>query len=294
MSRDQDLLKQLSRTRNLPTLPQVVHLALTHLDVNRNGALDVAAVIAEDPAMTARVLKVANSVLFNPSTDRVVSASEAIARVGFDEVRRIVITIGVIDGFKKAKCNFNYVRYWQHCIATGLLAEIVAGASPVASSEPAFRITEYFPAGLLHDIGVLPMATALKQRYTRLIDQCASKGEALEVMEKKRFGVTHAEIGGSIVETWRIAEAIGQGAKYHDDPEAAPLASRTFVRVIHVADWLANSFDFGLLESICNPARLDPVWCKLALSETDIPQIHESFTSALEDSRLLGLLSSIK
>lgn len=294
MSRDQDLLKQLSRTRDLPSLPQIVHLALTHLDVDRNGALDVAAVISEDPAMTARVLKIANSVLFNPSTDRVVSARDAIARVGFDEVRRIVITIGVIDGFKKARCNFDYARYWRHCIATGLLAEIVARASPVVSSEPGLPIGEFFPAGLLHDIGVLPMTTALKQRYARLIDQCCAKEEPLDVMEKKRFGVTHAEIGGNLIESWRIAEAIGVGAQYCDDPENAPLPFRTFVRVIHLASWLATSFDYGLLDAACNPPRIDTAWCKLALSEDDVPTIKESFTSALEDSRLLGLLSSAK
>ncbi len=294
MSRDQDLLKRLSRTRDLPTLPQVVHLALSHLDVDRDGAREAADIISEDPAMTARVLKVANSVLYNPSTDRVVSASDAIARVGFDEVRRIVITIGVIDGFKKAKVNFDYERFWRHCIATGLIAEIVAQVSPVVSSDKSLTVHEYFPGGLLHDIGVLPLATWLKNRYTRIISQCEAKEESLSTMEKKRFGVTHLEIGGQLVESWRIAEAIGFGAQFHDDPEEAPMAFRTFVRVIHVASWLANDFEFGIVGRQCNTERLDPAWCKLALSESDIPLIREQFDVALDDSCLLGLLSTVR
>ena len=64
--------------------------------------------------------------------------------------------------------------------------------------------------------------------------------------------------------------------------------------MIHLASWLATSFDYGLLDAACNPPRIDTAWCKLALSEDDVPTIKESFTSALEDSRLLGLLSAAR
>lgn len=287
------MLRRLAATKEIPTLPQVVHLALSVLDADQYGANEVSEVITQDPALTARVLKIANSVFYNPTTERVATASGAIARIGFDEVRRIVITIGVVDLFRNTRNPFDYLCYWRHCIATGLLAELVSQVSPVVADSQA-RSGEFFPGGLLHDIGVLPLAAELKERYTRLVDQAAKRNESLLELEQKRFGLTHAKLGGALIERWRIAESIGAAAEHHAWPERAPQPHLTFVRVVHVAEWLADEFGYGMAPS---DDRREPreqkqeVWCKLALSRSDIPQLREAFLSACEVTRLFSLLS---
>ncbi len=151
---------------------------------------------------------------------------------------------------------------------------------------------EFFPAGLLHDIGVLPLAADLGQKYTRMIEQCSRKKERLEVFEQKRFGVDHAQVGGALTEHWRIAKPICESAQHHNLPERAPTPCRTFVRVIHAASALADRFGYPVLTCDYSPTIEEGSWCKLALSESDIPQIQADFLLARDESRLFGLLAT--
>ena len=291
MATDRKLLNKLSHTREIPTLPEVVHLALSKLDKSNSGAQDVADIIAEDVAMTAQVMRLSNSVLFNPTTRRISSAPLAVARIGFDEVRKMVITIGVVDLFRKhRRTPLNYKKFWRHCIATGILSEIVAEASPVARTTIGSDGSTYFPAGLLHDIGILILAGHFKSRYGSVLEACVNQGKSLADVEGKKLGVNHLEVGAGVIHKWKITESIAAAVAHNGAPESASETERTFVRVIHVADWVADSMGFGILDEKHSLPFSEGVWCKLALSQSDLPQIRADFEVALRDSKLFGTI----
>ena len=292
MAVNKKLLQRLGLTRKLATLPQVVHLALSTLSESDAGAQDVADVIAEDPVMTAEILRIANSALYNPTTRKMSSVPVAIARIGFDEVRKMVIAISVIDLFRKAPIPFDYQRFWRHCIASGLIAQVVTELSPVTQSGGGDE-GGAFVAGLLHDDGILPLASHFGDRYGRLIRSFANQGVPIHELEAKRFGLSHAEVGAAMIERWGVPSEVAAAAEFHHLPERAPEAHQTFVHVIHVANWLANFFGYGgtPIETSPQSPRRDDIWCKLALDESDIALIRPRFERSLEESALFGVLS---
>ncbi len=288
MGRGKALIHQLA-SRELPTLPPVVQIVLSSIDDPHTSADDVGQLIAEDPAMTAQVLRVANSVIHNPTTRKIDSAALAIARIGFDEIRRMVLAIGVVQVFKGPKLPIDYPIYWRHCIATGLLAEAVADTSVVTKAGNESRGV-YFAGGLLHDIGVLLLAQEFEARYARVMKNYIRAETALGPLEKARFGASHGEVGGEVASHWGIPDAIVQAAFHHDIPDAAISQHQTYVRVIHAADWLAGHLGFGLTHHAPEQPFQDEVWCKLALDSDSIPLLCAAFDRLVEQSRLFGLL----
>ncbi|MCP3984811.1 MAG: HDOD domain-containing protein [bacterium] len=291
MAANKKLLQKLGLIPKLPTLPQVVQLTLSTLGKSKSGARDVAEVITEDPVMTAEILRIANSVLHNPTTRKISSVRMAIARIGFDEIRKMVVAVSVIDLFRKTRIPFDYRVFWRHCIATGLIAQVVSEVSPVVSSGPDDEGMA-FVGGLLHDIGILPLADHLGDRYGRMIRICNEDDIAIHELEAKRFGVTHAEVAGALIERWGLPTEVVMAAEHHHQPERAR-GHQTFVHIIHVADYLATLFGHGATsaETPCLPARREDIWCKLALDEADIRLIQPRFEQALEESALLDVLS---
>lgn len=290
MAANKKLLQKLGLTRKLPTLPQVVRLALSTLGESESSANDVAEVITEDPVMTGEILRIANSVLYNPTTRKISSVRNAIARIGFDEVRQMVIAISVIDLFRKARIPFDYHGFWRHCIATGLVAQVVTEVSPVASSRLGDEGVA-FVGGLLHDIGILPLADHFGNRYGRLIRTFNDQGVSIHELEAKRFGLSHVEVGAAMIEGWGLQAEVVTSTRWHHEPERAQ-SHQTFVHVIHVANWLANAFGYGetSAEVSTHPPRRDDIWCKLALDESDIALIRPRFEQSLAESKLLGVL----
>lgn len=287
-AKDATLLRRLVATKDLPTLPQVVHLTLSKAKEERSNAEDVADIIAEDPAMTAHVLKIANSVLYNPSTRKITSVKQALARIGFEEVQRIVIAIGVIDLFRKSRIPFNYQRFWRHCIATALYSDLLS-RQLVGSAANAPDPDSCFVAGLLHDIGMLPLADQLGGRYGRLVETFVRQDKSFEKYESERLGVSHHEVGGILIRRWSLADEISAAAEFHHDPAHANERDATMCRVVHIADWLADTAGYGFTSDGPSIPASEEAWCKLALTPADAAGLHDEFEQAAEDSKLFYL-----
>ena len=109
-------------------------------------------------------------------------------------------------------------------------------------------------------------------------------------MESKKLGLNHLEVGAGVIQNWKIGESIAAGVAHHGAPESASEAQQTVVRVIHVADWIADSLGFGILDEKHSLPFNEEVWCKLALSRSDLPRIRTEFEAALQDSKLFGTI----
>src|SRR3990170_1458942 len=90
--------KFLDNIKDLPTLPTVVAQVMVTLDQPTSSARDLERLVANDQAIAARLLKLANSAFYGLA-GKVTSLSRAITLLGFNTVRSLVLTIGVIDKF---------------------------------------------------------------------------------------------------------------------------------------------------------------------------------------------------
>ena len=187
-------------------------------------------VVEGDPALTAAVLRAANSALSAP-IEPIANAHEAILRVGLETARQVMsaaLLSSAFDRFDDA--GLDVQDLWRHLLATALLAELLASDEDRNMA---------FVAGLLHDIGRLSMAAQNPARYRQVVE-LVRHGIAPEDAERRRYGLTHRSWGARLCETWRLPEPTIAVASDHHEPDAGGLAG-----VVYQARELAWSLGYG-------------------------------------------------
>ena len=212
-------------------LPQLMH-ALSDMDCDMGSVVDM---ITFDPALTARLLQMCNSAYFGLAR-RVASVSEAVSRLGFHEVYHVVAIMSGEKFLRPAHtAGLDTERLWKHAVITAFAARFVARGIRADSDL-------LFTAGLLHDIGKIPMAEALKGDYSALITDISLHGRSLVALEHASFELDHAGVAGRLLEQWKFSpEFIGSVRFQHDCTAAGDFAR--FAACIEVADALAHSLE---------------------------------------------------
>ena len=237
-----------SHIHSLPAMPAV---ALELLQTLSGGDPDVDALasrIARDQAITARVLRVANSPFYGLQM-RVGSIHDAIVVLGFSSVRSLVLTSAVVTTLPAGKCaGFSADRFWRHVLGTAVAAQALA--------RPLRRKPEsLFIAGLLHDIGRLVMLSANPEGFARVIQIAAERDCHLVDVEAEIFGCDHTAVGAAIAQHWNFPTDIVEALAFHHNP--AQTAPGSLAAIIHYADGIAKALDLEGAENT-QMARLQP------------------------------------
>lgn len=189
----------------LPTLPQVAVKIGRVVDNPRSRAKDVAQAVSSDMALSARMIQVANSPLVR-STRQIENVQTAITRMGTTMVRNIITSFLVKQLFrsKERALQQRMGVIWNHS------AYVAAISHVLASRFSNFQADEVMLAGLLHDIGKLPiLAKAAK------LPAIKSNEQALDMVLSK----LHPALGKAILQTWKFPAAIVQAAAEHESVE---------------------------------------------------------------------------
>ena len=234
--RDMDKIDQLlDGVEKLPPapklLPQLMH-ALSDMDCDMSSVVDM---ITFDPALTARLLQMCNSAYFGLA-QRVASVSEAVSRLGFHEVYHVV---AIMSGEKFLRASHSAgldpERVWKHAVTTAFAARFV-GRGIRADADMLFT------AGLLHDIGKVPMAEALKGDYAELVTDITLHGRALVALEEASFDLNHAAVAGRLLEQWKFSPEFIASVRFHPDCTAAGAHAR-FAACVEIADAMAHTLE---------------------------------------------------
>jgi putative nucleotidyltransferase with HDIG domain len=214
----------------VPTLPAIVIQALKIMQDPNSDAKAVESVISRDPAISGKVLRVANSAFFGYSR-RVASIADAIRVLGFNNVQGMIIGIGAFDAFRTERLNLS--DFWQHSIATATAAGFLAPRVGCPADEA-------FTAGILHDIGKLVFAIQAEQAYRRVIE--LERGGTLRSLDAERtlFEFTHPEVGETVAERWALPARYVAAIAHHHDPSTAG-AESAFCALIGLADHAAHA-----------------------------------------------------
>lgn len=189
----------------IPPLPVARVRALSLVTDGNASLADLIRVISSDPALTAAVLRGANSALSSPVMP-VRTAQIAVVRMGMTETRRIVLGVAMSSSFRDLRlARIDEDEMWRHLIATAILADATAWGE--------VKQTEAFTAGLLHDLGRLAMAAGDPGRYARVVE-LVGQGCSASKAERVVFGVDHSGWGEEIARSWGfpldIVQAIGE------------------------------------------------------------------------------------
>ena len=224
----------------ISTLPPVLHRVLS-LTADPNARADqLQNILQTDPALTAKILKVANSAYYG-ATQQVTSIRHAIIFLGFSTVRNLAMATSICDMFKSAEVINAYSReeLWKHSIIVALFAQSISQRSGAGIG------ADIFTAGILHDIGIIMEDQYFHDDFTVIIQDELLAAGGLTSAEKSCFGFDHAELGSRVTHRWRIPEEIVQVIKYHHKPLQAPESYRRSACIAFLADVICSAKKVG-------------------------------------------------
>ena len=222
--------KTLEKILQLPSLPT---LAMEIMDSFSNDLIDASALaskISQDPAITLKLVSIANSSFFGLSK-KVGSVQEAIVVIGFNSLRGLVTAAILINAFPSIGKSFNSEHYWQHSIETGSCAKILAKRLDI-DSEVAFT------AGLLHDIGRLVLSVYFYDDFLRILEFRKNNGLNMKEAEQAVMGLDHAALGGKVAEHWHLPLDIQIAISEHHMDEGW---QTVLSKIVYVANQLSQA-----------------------------------------------------
>jgi HD-like signal output (HDOD) protein len=217
----------------LPTMPEVASRLLKSFDDEHVGLSQIAALIEKDGALTAKVLRLANTAHYSPS-HQIATVVDAAHALGLETLRNLAMAACLSGAFPKVQ-GLDRAIFWRHSVATANYARILARMLGV---DGATTDTAYL-AGLMLRTGQLLMAMDEPHLVADVESHAAEPGSRFS-LEEHRFGCTHADVTASLAAHWHFPDAMVEAFRDAN----APLEIRPFsliAAVLHVAEVLADA-----------------------------------------------------
>ncbi len=278
--------KLVDKVQGLPTLPSMMNNVNQMILNPRTSAKEVAQVIASDPALTSKVLRVVNSSFYG-FPNRITTITHAIVILGFNTVKSIVLSSTIFDVFRRSvkPGDFDRTEFWKHSIGCGAAAKVLGRRINYPMLE------ELFIAGLLHDVGKVILDQFLPDSYADVLAFVRSRDCLIVEAEAQVLGLTHADVGAWLFEKWSLSRALVETTRCHHNPQLAGDHQR-FAEIIHLADILVRALRFGSGGDAKIPAVSESAWRSLGISEAELDEL--LLQSAAEIDRAMIFLDFIK
>ena len=228
--------------RELPPLPDATMKLLGAVNDERAGIGVLVSILRMDAALTAEVLRRANSPMYGLMA-KVSSLGQAVMLLGVAEIRRMAMMVSLDKHFGSGQRSIR--RLWRHAFARALVSERIAAATGLSADSA-------YSAGLLADIGIYGLMVSFPDVERRLIEE-SNGGHALLEAEEREYGVSHCQAGGWLARNWGLPEAIIAAVLgHHEIPGAGSLAAHVFW-----ADMAVTCLAFGFTGNQLTTADLD-------------------------------------
>jgi len=246
-----------SIVEELPTLPNVMFEVLAVAEDERSTASDLEEVIMRDQALSAKILKVANSAYYGiPRT--VETVSRATVLLGFQTVVGLALTVSVYDtlwGAGKSR-YLDRRELWKHSLGVATASRIL---SPNRNSKEA---AVGFTAGMLHDIGKTIFDSNLADEYGKVVEKCQKEQIQIYIVETELLGINHGDLGYRVARRWQLPDTLCECIHYHHTPSQAPAEFGRMSALVNIADTLARQLSIGEPGDTAAPAP-DPAAMQL-------------------------------
>jgi HD-like signal output (HDOD) protein len=278
---------------DLPTLPTVVSKMIGMIDDRSVSADTLARLISTDAALTARLLKRANASYYEHQRE-ISTVNMAIAVLGVDVVKDIVLRLSVFDTFKgagPAATGFDAVKFWEHSAACGVAARML-------SKNSASRYAgEAFVAGLLHDMGKMMLNRYFGAELVEVLKTAENENYDLDMAESEILGVGHGYVGSWLAENWNLPPIICDAVKYHHAPWDAKVEP-AFVATITVADALCHLTKIGDSGRKACPKYDERLWhifdgAGIPIDESDLKRLQADFLTEYGESEAYAMAGNV-
>jgi len=259
----QRLVSGITQVASLPEIYMKIEMAVGN---PKSSSKYLADILSEDTALTARILRLANSSFFS-FPGKVTTVSQAVTVIGTRQLRDIVLASSIVGVFKDIpEALIDMKSFWRHSIACGVTSRVISTLRRETNVETSFV------SGLLHDIGRLVLYKAKPTEMGQLIGKCADSKELLYKSEKEFFGFDHALLGGLLLKEWKLPTRLIETTTYHHAPERA----KEYIietATVHVSDIISNALITGSSGEKLIPPLSDKAWKVLGLEDGSIELI---------------------
>lgn len=270
----------------MPSLSTTITKVLSVCNNPNTSANDLNKVVSFDPVLTGNVLKLINSAYYS-MRDRVTSLTQAIIMLGLNTIKNLALSTAVLGavGGKTSSQNKSMDIFWTHCISTGVSSKAIALKAGVLKSE----CEEYFVAGLLHDIGKIPLIQCFPVDYMKVVSLAHEKNVLLHIAEKAVFGINHEETGKLIAEKWDLQGAVYPAICFHHHPSQADNDNLHIVERVALGDIFSNilvqeSFDGAM--AMPENAMLKGLLKKQDLTWSSLIGLQENILMEIENAKV--------
>lgn len=232
-----------ARVHDCPRLPSLrsVDSALRELlNADQRYTSQISEVIRRDPSLTARILRLVNSVYYGRVSSPVNSIEEAVFYLGVRQIRQLAMITPVIEDFQKltGQAPFEWREFWQHCIGVAILTREVTNAVQCPQDE-----SDYV-AGLVHDVGKIVMAAAFPTHFMEIQRRMSEGAPDLLNLETEVLGLNHPEVGAIYLQHHHLPEVMIEAVQFHHHPERASRHA-PIVAAVQIADLLVRHAKIG-------------------------------------------------
>ncbi|MBN2050329.1 MAG: HDOD domain-containing protein [Spirochaetales bacterium] len=291
MNHDQQLSQIKLYIEKMPSLPTTVTKILEICNDPQTSPADLNRIIGVDPVLMGKVLKLINSAYYGLSQE-VTSLARAIIMLGINTVKNLALSTAVLATVGR-NSNFqalNMEGFWRHSLCTGVTGRLIARQRKVDSK----ILEEYFIAGLLHDIGKIPLNNRLAEDYIQAMGESDLKHVALYQSEQGVFGIDHTNVGHMILELWKLDEAVREAVLFHHRPGDYQGKNKDIVYTTACANYFANFFEIGFSGDRYPEALPAEVFKHLGISMDFLEGIEDTVLAEIEKASIFLKLSNTR
>lgn len=233
------IISRVHSCARLPSLRSIDSALRELLNADQRYTTQISEVIRRDPSLTARLLRLVNSVYYGLTTP-VNNIEEAVFYLGVRQIRQLAMVTPIIEDFQKlaGKTPFPWRQFWQHCIATAILTREVTNLTGQVADE-----ADYV-AGLVHDVGKIVMASSFPEQFEEVRRRVQSGEVSRLEAERAVLGIDHTELGAIYLEHHHLPPVMVETARHHHDPTRAAGYAQ-IVASVQIADLLVRHAGIG-------------------------------------------------
>ncbi len=225
------------KTGDLPPMPQIAGELMQMMSKPDTTATQLERVMSRDPALTARVLKIANSAAYGLRTT-VATVRQAISVLGLRTLNSLVLA-GVTNSLTTSKrSSFKDKVLWEHSLCVGLASRQISRIEKYADPDTAFV------GGLLHDIGKTVLDKNLGEEYEAVVMRVFNEGVTFVEAEREALGFDHSEVGSLVIMRWKLPATIEEVVRFHHEPGNAAI-DRDLCAIVSFANSVCVKLGIG-------------------------------------------------
>lgn len=224
-----------AKSRELPHIPKVIQELVASFQQTEIDVDDISNKVSLDQALTAKVLRLANSAHYGVSRN-VTSPHDAVLLLGFDTLRTMVLASGMTSVFKTTS-DFDQNEFWRRAFNIGALSKWLAPHVPDCDPDTAFT------CGMLHSIGSLLIRIVMPKEAESL-DKTEKLGGNRYSLETGLLGFNYADVGAELARRWHFPEIMQNAISQQHGPDTEA-DYEIHAGVIYLAKYLHHARDNG-------------------------------------------------